>query len=137
VIYRDFFQFNLPGTQLFYAILIRVLGSQIWIPNLCLLGLGLALFWTSVDISRHLVRGPAAVLPGLMFLCLSFNNYLDATHHWYSVLLIMLAMALLKPASKKEIRFDRIVVRARGMLFSESRSVGNHWFRVCYFLGRL
>jgi hypothetical protein len=30
-----------------------------------------------------------------MFLCLSFHNYLDPTHHWYSNLLIMIATAVL------------------------------------------
>ncbi len=95
VIYRDFFEFNFAGTQYFYALLIRLFGIRAWIPNVCLLGLGVALFCTSIAISRQLMRGPLALLPGLLFLCLAFRNYLDATHHWYSILLIMVATAVL------------------------------------------
>ena len=95
IIYRDFFEFNFAGTQLFYALLIRLLGYRIWIPNACLIGLGAALFWTSILISRQLMTGSLVFLPGLLFLCLSFRNYLDASHHWYSALSIMVATAVL------------------------------------------
>ncbi len=95
VIYRDFFQFNFPAIDLFYVVLIRLFGPRAWIPNLCLLGLGMGFLATSIVISRRLVSGPSVFLPGLLFLCLGFRNYLDASHHWYSSLLIMFATAIL------------------------------------------
>ncbi len=95
VIYRDFFQFNFPAIDLFYVVLIRWFGPRVWIPNLCLLGLGMGFLAASIVISRRLISGPSVFLPGLLFLCLGFRNYLDASHHWYSSLLIMSATAIL------------------------------------------
>jgi hypothetical protein len=95
VIYRDFFQFNFPAIDLFYVVLIRLFGPRVWIPNLCLLGLGMGFLATSIVISRRLVSGTSVFLPGLLFLCLGFRNYLDASHHWYSSLLIVIATAIL------------------------------------------
>lgn len=95
VIYRDFFQFNFAGLQFFYALVIHLFGERTWIPNLCLFGLGMGLFWTSIVISRRLMRGALAFLPGLLFLPVSFTVFLDATHHWYSILLIMVATAVM------------------------------------------
>lgn len=95
VIYRDFFEFNFAGTQYFYALLIGLFGARTWIPNACLLGLGLGFFWTSIVIAKQLMTGALKYLPGLLFLSVAFRSYLDATHHWYSVLLIMIATAVM------------------------------------------
>lgn len=95
IIYRDFFDVHFPGTQFFYALSIRLLGPHAWIPNASLLCLGIGFLWASIVISRRLLSGATALLPGVLFLCLSFHNYLDPTHHWYSNLLIVTAMAVL------------------------------------------
>ena len=95
VIYRDFFDLNFPGLPIFYASLIRTFGPRGWIPNASLVCLGIGFLWTSTVISRPLVNGAGAFLPGLLFLCIPFHNYLDATHHWYSTLLIMAAAVVL------------------------------------------
>ena len=95
VIYWDFFELNFPGVDLFYVLLIWLFGPRVWIPNLCLLCLGMGFLAASVVISRRLFSGASMFLPGLLFLCLGFRNYLDASHHWYSSLLIMTATALL------------------------------------------
>ena len=95
VIYQDFFDVHFPGTQFFYALLIALAGPRAWIPNVSLVCLGIGFLWTSIIISRPLLRGATILLPGLMFLCLSLHNYLDPTHHWYSNLLIMTAAAFL------------------------------------------
>lgn len=95
VMYRDFFELNFPVIDLFYVLLIRLFGPRVWIPNLCLLCLGMGFLAASIVISRRLVRGTSVFLPGLLFLCLGFRNYLDASHHWYSSLLIMSATVIL------------------------------------------
>lgn len=95
VIYRDFFDLNFPGLPIFYASLIRMFGPRGWISNASLVCLGIGFLWTSAVISKPLVNGATAFLPGLLFLCIPFHNYLDATHHWYSTLLIMVAAAVL------------------------------------------
>jgi hypothetical protein len=40
------------------------------------------------------MKGAAAFLPGLLFLACAFSNALDATHHWFSVLPAMAALAV-------------------------------------------
>jgi hypothetical protein len=95
VIYRDFFQFTLPGTELVYFALFKLLGPRAWVPNVMLLVLGLSLTWLSIVISRKVIRGRAVYLPGLLFLTFSLYSRLDATHHWYSLLPVMGAIALL------------------------------------------
>lgn len=94
VMYKDFFQFTPPGTELVYLSLFRLLGPCIWIPNVMLFVLGLALSWLSVAISRKVMSGWAVFLPGLLFLTCAFFSFLDATHHWYSVLAVMTAVAV-------------------------------------------
>ena len=94
-IYRDFFEFYLPGADLFYALLFRIFGVRAWIPNVCLLGLGMGLVWTGIVLSRKLVSGAASILPGLLFLWIAYKRYLDAVPHWYAILLIMIATAVL------------------------------------------
>lgn len=51
--------------------------------------------WTSIVLSRKLVSGAGAALPGLLFLWISYRLYLDAVPHWYAILLIMVATAVL------------------------------------------
>ncbi len=94
-IYRDFFEFYFPGADLFYALLFRIFGVRAWIPNVCLLGLGMGFVWTGIVLSRKLVGGASAILPGLLFLWISYRLYLDAVPHWYAILLIVIATAVL------------------------------------------
>jgi hypothetical protein len=95
MVYRDFFELYFPGTDLFYASTIWLFGSRAWLPNACLLGLGIAFVWTSIVLSRKLVTGASVFLPGLLFLWISFRSYLDASPHWYGNLFIMIATAVL------------------------------------------
>src|SRR5207245_9270339 len=68
VIYRDFFQFTPPGTELVYLSLFRLFGPRVWIPNFMLLLLGLSLTGISIVVSRKVIRGRASFVPGLLFL---------------------------------------------------------------------
>jgi hypothetical protein len=95
IIYRDFFEFYFPGADLFYAALIRLVGPRAWIPNVCLVCLGIGFVWTSTVVCRKLIGRAGMFLPGLLFLWVSFRSYLDAAPHWYSNFLIMVAMAVL------------------------------------------
>lgn len=94
-IYRDFFEFNSPGTAVCYSALFKILGVRALIPAIALLALGETLFWLTVLISRKVLSGPLSYLPGLLFLTLSFHNMLDATHHWYSTLAVTAALLVL------------------------------------------
>jgi Dolichyl-phosphate-mannose-protein mannosyltransferase len=95
VIYRDFDHFTFPGTSALYFLLFKVFGIRAWIPQLMLVVLGTSTAWLSFLITRKLVRGAAAFLPGLLFVTMPFTGYLDATHHWYSTLAVTAALAVL------------------------------------------
>jgi len=94
VIYRDFHQFTLPGTEVFYLGLFRFFGARNWIPNAMLIILGLGLAWLTTLISKNVMCGWAVFLPGALFLTVGFVGYLDAAHHWYSTLAVMAAIAV-------------------------------------------
>jgi hypothetical protein len=95
MIYRDFFQFTPPGTELVYLVLFKMCGVRAWIPNVTLLVLGLGLTWLYVYISHSVLSGLTAYLPGLMFLVLAFHPVLDGSHHWFSMLAVTAATALI------------------------------------------
>lgn len=95
VIYRDFFSVTPPGTELVYLGLFKLFGIRAWIPNATLVVLGLSLAWLCVIISREVLDGLTAYLPALCFLVLAFHSSLDATHHWFSVLSVTAATALI------------------------------------------
>ena len=95
VIYRDFFEFIFPGTQVLYALLFKLFGVHLWIPAAMLVVLGLVLSGLMFAISARLMPAKSALLPGFLFVTLAFGNALDATHHWYSTLAATGALALL------------------------------------------
>ena len=95
VMYRDFFQFTLPGTQVFYLLLFKLFGVRAWIPSATWIVLGISLAWLSVIISRHLLSGAYVYLPSLLFLAFGFITERDPTHHWFSTIACMGAIAVL------------------------------------------
>ena len=92
VIYKDFFQFTTPGTELVYLVLFSLYGQRGWIPNVMLIVLGLGLVWLSTAISRQLMRGWAVFLPGCLFATVSFYHGLDPSHQWFSVMAVLLGI---------------------------------------------
>lgn len=93
VIYRDFFHFTLPGTESTYYLLFKWFGVRAWIPNAMLVLLGTGLAGLSVSISRKLMSGISVFLPAAIFVAFPYHSVLDATHHWYSTLAVMAALA--------------------------------------------
>ncbi|HEV2472328.1 MAG TPA: hypothetical protein VGS41_06670, partial [Chthonomonadales bacterium] len=92
LIYRDFFQFTPPGTELVYSTLFRLFGVRAWIPQALLVALGTSLAALGVSISSKLMKGPSVLLAGILFLAVPFRTTLDGTHHWYSTLAVMAAL---------------------------------------------
>lgn len=93
--YRDFFTFIFPGTDLLYAGLFRIFGVHQWAVQGILFLLGILLCWAVLSVSTSLLRQSSAILAGLLFLVFDFNSALDATHHWWSTLFVMIAAGLL------------------------------------------
>jgi hypothetical protein len=95
VAYRDFFEFFTPGTELIYLGLFKVFGVRAWIPNLAEILLGFSITGLTVATARGVVSRGASMLAGLLFLVLGFRFFLNGTHHWFSVLAVMSALAIL------------------------------------------
>jgi hypothetical protein len=93
--YRDYFQLTTPGSDLFYAALLRIFGVRAWIPDLtmALLAAGVALLITLI--SKRLLDGIAAFAPALLFIGFTLPGSLYATHHWFSTLGILAAVLAL------------------------------------------
>jgi len=95
MIYRDFFQFSTPGTSAIYFLLFKIFGLRLWIPGLSLLLLGLVLAALGVVISKKVMGPGLALLPSAIFLIGIYKNQLHPIHHWYSVALVLAALAVL------------------------------------------
>jgi hypothetical protein len=94
-IYRDFDEFIFPGLLTYYWVLFKVFGVQTWIPQVTLVFLGAAHAWLAFGIARSFLSGASALLVSFLFLTLPFSSYLDATHHWFSVLAVTAALMVL------------------------------------------
>ncbi len=95
VIYRDLAQFNLPGTEYLYYFLFRGFGVRLWLEPLALLVTETAITLLVYSLSRVVLRGTAALLPAVAILVVCQRNMIDGTHHWYSTLLVLLAIRVI------------------------------------------
>ena len=94
LIYRDYDYFTLPGTDVLYAALFKLFGIRAWIPQVMLILIGVVNVWLCIGISGKVLSRGSSFLPGVLFLSLPFSSYLDATHHWYSSLAAIAALAI-------------------------------------------
>ncbi len=95
VIYRDFFEIVTPGAPLVYFLIFKIFGPSLWIPGatLIFLGLGLAIF--SVMIGKKLMQPGTALVSTAIFIVGIYKNQLDPTHHWFSLLATLAALAVM------------------------------------------
>jgi len=93
--YRDYLQFTTPGTELFYALLIRVFKANAWIPCLTMAILAAVATLFITLIAARLFSGAAALVPALLFSGFVLPNSLYATHHWFSTVAVLAAAWLL------------------------------------------
>jgi hypothetical protein len=93
-IYVDFFQFTPPGTDLLYLGWFRLFGPHIWVTNAVVLVLGVVLCWLCFRISKWIMEPAQAFLAAWLFLVLIYGKLLNGTHHWFSLLAAMAAVAV-------------------------------------------
>jgi len=93
-VYRDFFQFTPPGTDLVYFAFFGTFGPRLWVTNAVVLLLGVALSAACFFVASGVMEQGPAVLATLLFLTLLYGRTLNATHHWFSMLLILSAAAI-------------------------------------------
>ena len=97
IVYRDFFQFTPPGTDLFYFGLFRVLGPNIWVADFAVIMVGTAMCWVCFTIATQIMNREWALLASGLFLIFVYARLLDATHHWFSLLAVLVAARVAMP----------------------------------------
>lgn len=96
VIYRDFFQFTFPGTQLVYLSLMAVFGTKYWVYCLVVMVNSSVLFLLCLSISKKVLPGHWAYLPAVLFVFFGLRWFgLDGTHRMLSPIFILLAICFL------------------------------------------
>jgi hypothetical protein len=98
-VYRDFFQFTLPGTDVVFLAAFALFGARIWVADAIVVGLGVALAAICFRLARGIMGAAEAALATAIFTVLVFGQALNATHHWFSLLAIMSAVAVLSQGS--------------------------------------
>ena len=93
-IYQDFYQFTPPGMDLVYFGLFRLLGTHVWVTNLFVLVLGVALCGLTFSIARQIANLQFAALATAFFLVTIYCKLLNGTHHGLSVLCVMIAVRI-------------------------------------------
>jgi hypothetical protein len=119
--YRDFFQFTPPGTDFVYFILFKLLGLHIWVTNLAVLLLGVALSWICFEVANEIMERRLAFLAALLFLVLIYGKALNGTHHWFSVLAVMCAVRIGQRSSAPTITFAAGALLGLASFFTQTR----------------
>ncbi len=93
-VYQDFFQFTPPGTDLFYLGLFKLFGLHVWVTNVAVLALGVALCWVCFGLASKILERRLALIATLLFLVLVYSKEPNGTHHWCSALVVMCAVRI-------------------------------------------
>lgn len=94
-IYQDFFQITPPGTDLLYLGAFQLFGPRIWVPNLVVLVVGSGLCWLCFRVARRIMKPAGAALAAALFTIFFYGKMLNGTHHAFSMLAVMGALAVL------------------------------------------
>lgn len=93
--YRDFFEILPPGTPYTYALLVRMFGLHNWIPLVVMACLAAITVLLMTLASGRIMRGNVVALPALLLAGPILLQSADATHHWFSTVLVLAAMLTL------------------------------------------
>jgi hypothetical protein len=124
LIYRDFFEFTPPGTDLVYLGAFALLGPRVWVPNVVQLLLGTSLVGVCFHVARLIMRTADAILAAALFLVFFYAKWLDATHHWFSLLAVMTATAVLMRGSSTPRILICGALLGLASFFTQTRGVG-------------
>ena len=79
-VYRDFFQFTPPGTDLLYLALLNLFGPSLWVVNFGVVLLGVGLFWVCFSVARRILSRNQALFASAIVLILLFGDWLGLIH---------------------------------------------------------
>jgi hypothetical protein len=94
-LYRDIFQYTLPGTELLELGLIKIFGPRLAILNWTLFAAGMIDALLIFRLASSIVGPWDAVLASMLFLYFGVHPSRDLTHHTFSVLFAYAAAATL------------------------------------------
>ncbi|MDE3135927.1 MAG: hypothetical protein KGL59_05110 [Acidobacteriota bacterium] len=120
ILYRDFFEQTFPGVQILFLALFKLFGRRTWIPNATLVFLGIGFTLLLFAVSKKILSDRRAPLPALAFLTLIFHERFDATHHWFSILAILGAVALMMDRGSNSRVFFAGVLLGLSTCFTQS-----------------
>lgn len=96
-LYKDFFQYTFPGTQVLYLGLLNLFGAKYWLINAVIFAQGLSLTVIILAISKHLFGHRwLTYLAPCVFLFFGFRWFgIDGSHRMLSPICFMLAIFVL------------------------------------------
>jgi len=122
-VYRDFFQFTPPGTDLVYLLVFRIFGPRLWVTNAIVLLLGVFLCWMCYSLGRSIMSRRYALLGSAFFLVLIYGRLLNATHHWFSLAAVLGAIMILRSHTTSLNAFGAGALLGFGSFFTQSRGL--------------
>ena len=133
-IYRDFFQFTGPGTDLIYLGAFHLFGTRVWVPNIIVLVLGVILGWTCFRIGTKILPRPMAFLATASVVVVLYGRLLNATHHWFSELAVLMAVFVLMKGSESSRVILAGLLLGVATFFTQSRGPTAAFAVAAYFL---
>lgn len=61
-VYQDFFQYTPPGTDFVYLSFFKLFGPYVWVTNVIVLALGVALTWICFSVASEIMQRRSALL---------------------------------------------------------------------------
>lgn len=110
-LYRDFFEYTFPGTQVLYLVLLKLFGTKFWVINAVIFLQGISISAICLAIGKYLFgKSWSAFFPSALFLFLGFRWFgIDGSHRMLSPIFFLLAILVLLPSqSRKRLIFAGI-----------------------------
>ena len=124
VLYKDFFQFTFPGTEVWYLILFKLFGQRLWLLNATILFLGLGLTWTILAMSKRLMDGVYVYVAPTLFLFFGFRWFgMDGGHRLFGCLFASLALLILLDGISSKRLIGAGILCALSAMFTQTRGL--------------
>ena len=96
VMYRDFFHFAPPGTELYYAAVFSLFGVKVWVVNATIFLLAAAQLFILFAISKKILAPAYAYLPTLIYFIVGFRLFgIDGSYRLFSVVFVLAGVMLI------------------------------------------
>lgn len=102
-LYRDFFEYTFPGTQVVYFALLKLFGTKFWVINAVIFLQGFSISAICLAIGKHLFgKSWNVYLPAALFLFFGFRWFgIDGSHRMLSPIFFLLAILVLLPSQTR------------------------------------